>query len=170
MSDQLDLEEQVEKRRPVFLTVLCMLSFISLGFGILSGAASLAMGPSSEEQMLDARVEMADAINQVESSGLTTLSGVLEKLQRMTEEINDNFYLAGTINFIILLGGLYGVIKMFKGFKVGFHIYIVYCLLSISAVYLYVSPSNIPSGVIIINALFSGLFILLYSRNLKWMK
>jgi len=171
MSDQIDFEEQEEnKPRPGFLTVLCVLSFVSIGFGILMGLVNLAMGPSSAEQMLDAQVQMADAINQVESSGMTSLSSLFEKLQRMSEDVNDNFYLAGTLNLIIVLGGLYGVIKMFRGFRLGFHIYIIYCLVSIAAVYLYVSPANIPSGMIIINVFLSGLFIFMYSRNLKWMK
>jgi hypothetical protein len=36
--------------------------------------------------------------------------------------------------------------------------------------YLIISPADVPSAVIVVNLLISGLFIFLYSRNLTWMK
>lgn len=163
-------EELDRGNRPGFLTVLCVLTFISTGIGFISGLISLVFGPSSEEQMLQARVEMTKSISDLKDMGMSSLAEMMQKLQAMTEQINENFYLASILSVITLGIGLYGTIQMFKGVKRGFHFYIVYCLLSIGAIYVYVSPSNIPSWVVIFNLLFSGLFIFMYSRNLKWMR
>ena len=169
MSDELDNNTEV-KPRPGFLTVLCVLSFISTGLGLVSGLFNVFSGPSSSEQMLQAKVEMTKSVTEMKSLGMQSLADMLDKIQLMSEEINNNFYLASIISLIIVIVGLYGVFLMWKGLKQGFHFYIVYCLLTIASIYIYVSPSNIPSVVVIFNLLLSGLFILMYSRNLKWMK
>jgi len=169
MSDELDNNIEV-KPRPGFLTVLCVLSFISTGLGLVSGLINMFSGPSSKEQMLQAKVEMTKSISQMKGMGMQSFADMLEKIQMMTQEINDSFYLASVISLITVVLGLYGVFLMWKGFKKGFHFYIVYCLLTIASLYIYVSPSNVPSVVVIFNLALSGLFILMYSRNLKWMK
>ena len=169
MSEEIDFMEEEQKRRPGFLTTLCVLSFISIGIGILSGLVNLAAGPSTEDQMIDQRVEMTKSISQLKNTGMHSLADLMEKIQLMSEDINDNFYLAGSLNLIIVLAGLFGVIKMLKGYKMGFHVYILYCLLSIGSMYAYVAASHIPTMIIVVNLIISGLFIFLYSRNLKWM-
>ena len=170
MAEELDyLESENIPKRPKFLKVLCILSFISTGAGFISGFINLLRGPSSEEEMLDQKVEMTTSIEELSGMGMDGMVDLLDKIQAMTEEINDNFYFASIVTLISVGIGFYGVLKMWTGIKVGFHLYIVYCLLSIGSLYLYVSPSNIPSMIVIFNLLFSGLFIFMYSRNLNWM-
>lgn len=170
MSEDFEVESYEERpKRPGFLTTLCILSFISIGIGILSGLANLAMGPTSDEQMKEMRVELTTQTEEMKDMGMDSFANILEQIQSMTEEMNSSFYLATSLNLIIVLLGLFAVIKMMKGFKLGFHLYIVYCLLGICSLYTYVSPGNIPTFLIVVNLIFSGLFVLLYSRNLKWM-
>lgn len=156
--------------RPGFLTVLCVLSFISTGLGLLSGLFTIASGPQSEEQMLDAKVAMTKSISELKDLGMDSFVDMMEKLQLMTEQVNENFYLSSIITLITVGLGLFGVIKMWQGFKLGFHLYIGYCLLTIAGLYIYVSPANIPTMVVVWNLIFSALFVFLYSRNLKWMR
>ncbi len=167
MSDEIDFEQP--QKRPAFLTTLCVLSFVSIGFSLLSGLISIVSGPTSEEQMLDQRVEMMGAISDLKITGMDWAVDMMEKSMLMAEDFNNNFYLATILNLIIVLTGLFGVLRMLSGYKMGFHIYIVYCILSVGALYAYVNPAHIPSFVIIVNVILSGLFVFLYSRNLKWM-
>ena len=170
MADELDyIEQDNAPQRPKYLKVLCILSFISTGAGLVSSFFSLLGGPASEDEMLEEKVEITKSINELSSMGMDGMSDLLVKIQAMTEQINDNFYFASIVALITVGIGFFGVLKMWKGFKVGFHLYIVYCLLSIGGLYLYVSPSNIPSVIVIFNLLFSGLFVLMYSKNLHWM-
>lgn len=169
--DDFELDgEQSRGPRPGFLTVLCVLSFISTGLGLLSALFTFVAGPQSDEQLLEAKVALTKSASDLKEVGMDSFVEIMEKLQRMTEQVNENFYLASVITLITVAIGLFGVIKMWQGFKVGFHLYIGYCLLSIAGLYFYVSPANIPTVVVIWNLLISALFIFLYSRNLKWMR
>jgi hypothetical protein len=66
--------------------------------------------------------------------------------------------------------GAFGAFQMWNGKKLGFHIYIIYSLLEIAQMYLFTSASNIPMLVIVYYIIISGIFIILYSRNLKELK
>jgi len=94
----------------------------------------------------------------------------MEKIDRMSVEVNENFYFVAVFGLIVTIIGLYSALKMWKGSKLGFHIYIIYNLISIGGIYLYVSPANIPTIFVVFNVILSGIFILMYSRNLKWLK
>jgi hypothetical protein len=163
-------EDEQKPSRPGFLTVLGILSFISIGLNLLIIVFQLVSGRPSEEQMLEERVALTAQINEMNDLGMGSLAGFLEQAQAMSEQINRNFYLAIGITLLTYLVGLFGVLKMWKGAKLGFHLYIIYNLLAIGGLYLYVSPENVPSIGVILNAVLSGLFIFLYSRNLHWMK
>ena len=170
MSELIDPDFEANEPRPQFLKVLCILSFVSVGLSLLFSIAGLLLGPTGEEEMLALKVDRTAVISDLKDMGLYSMADVMTKVQRMTVEINDNFYFASLIGLITLGIGLYGVLKMWRGAKIGFHFYIIYSLLSIGALYLYVSPNNIPSMVVIFNLLISGIFIFMYARNLKWMR
>ena len=159
-----------DEKRPSFLTAICVLSFITIGSNLIFGFIGLFSGPQSDEELLQAKVDLAKTSSELKTAGLESWVDVLDQLDRMTVEINDSFYLASILGLIVALIGLFGVLKMWQGMKMGFHLYIIYSLISVVSVYLYVSPANIPSFVIIFNLLISGLFIFMYSRNLHWMK
>lgn len=160
-----------EEPRPKFLTVLCILTFIATGLSLFTGLFNLLItGRQSEEQMINAKVAMAQSINEMRDMGMTSFVDLLEKIQRMSVEVNDNFYFAGIFGLLLTVIGFYSAFKMWKGSKLGFHIYIIYNLLAIGGIYLYVSAGNIPTIFVVFNVILSGAFILMYSRNLKWMK
>ena len=169
--DTIDNLNEQRENRPRFLSVLCILTFIATGLSLLSGLYNLLItGKQSEELMRNSEVVMAQSVSDMENMGMTGFAELLEKIQRMSVEINDNFYFVAIFGLIVTVIGLFSAMKMWKGAKVGFHIYIIYNLLSIGGVYLYVTPANIPTAFVVFNTILSGLFIFMYSRNLKWMK
>ncbi|MEJ6776071.1 MAG: hypothetical protein QNK85_01950 [Crocinitomicaceae bacterium] len=163
-------EEEFRGSRPGLLTVLCVLSFISTGLGIISALFNFVAGPQSDEKLLDAKVALTKSTSELKDLGMDLFVEIMEKIQRMTEQVNENFYLASIVNLIAVAIGLFGAIKMWQGVKIGFHLYIGYCLLTIAGLYIYVSPENIPTVVVVLNLIVSAIFIFLYSRNLKWMR
>ena len=166
--NHLDMDET--KKRPKYLTVLCILSFVSIGLALLTGLFNLVSGPSSVEELTEMQVLMTSSVNEMENLGADWLADMMKKGQKMAIEVNDNFYLASFVTITYLLLGLLGVLKMWKGEKRGFHLYISYCLLSVVSLYLYISPANISTFSVVVSLLLSGLFILMYSRNLHWMR
>jgi len=161
---------QQEEKRPTFLTVLCILTFINIGINLLTLLFQLAVGPTSEEEMLAERVELTKATSQLEDAGMDGFAGMMDQLMAMTAEIQESFYLAMIVSLVTYLIGLFGALKMFQGQKIGFHLYIIYSLLAVGGVYLYISPQNIPSISIIFGLILSGIFVFMYSRNLSWLK
>jgi len=158
-----------EKPRPGFLTTLCVLTFITTGLGVFSSISSLISGPLSDEQMMESKVALAKSISQLKDAGMDSWVGMMEKIQAMTIQANDHFYTGTMLSFVAASIGAFAAMKMWKGYKQGFHFYIIYSLISVGSIYLYISPSNIPSVIIVVNLLLSGLFIFMYSRNLHWM-
>jgi hypothetical protein len=102
---------------------------------------------------------------EMESMALT-----IEKIERMLVTLNDHFFTNQLVTISLLILGLLGVLFMWQGKRLGFHLYILYSISAAIQYYLFVSPADIPSFLIIWNVLISGVFVLLYSRNLKWMR
>lgn len=168
--EELKMEElNAPKPRPGFLTTLCILSFVWIGFAALSGFSSLMGGPSTEDEMVEMKVELAQSKNELRSQNMDGFADMMDQLEGMMEDVNNSFYLASSLNVLITILGLFAVFKMFKGYKIGFHLYIIYNLAAIGVMYIYVNPAHIPTFIVIFNLVFSGLFIFLYSRNIHWL-
>lgn len=166
--ETLDLNNQ-RNPRPTGLKVLCILSWIYIGFSLISSAIGLMSGKADEEEMLQMKVEMTKSISQMKDMGMTSFAEMMNKIQMMAEITNENQLAIGLTGLAILILGLYGVIAMWQGKKIGFHLYVIYSILAIVQIYFFVSPSIVPTFIVVWNVLFSGLFILLYSKHLKWM-
>ena len=164
------LEEHEDNRRPPMLLVLSILSLISIGLSFILTLFQLVSGPMDEDQIMEQRVEMAKVKSDMRRTGMTQFVSFYDKLEAMTEETNDRFYLSSSVTLLTYLIGLFGVIFMLRRRKLGFHMYIVYSLLAIGGMLLYVSPENIPIVLPIVSVILSGLFIFLYSRTLHWMR
>jgi hypothetical protein len=155
--------------RPSFLTVLCILSFISIGLALSSGFMGLISGPMSEDMILEQKKQWAKMSDELRSVGADGFVQILDQFSRMLDSLAANHYGNTIATILVHLIGIIGVIFMWQGRKNGFHLYIVYSILSILQLYLFVSPADIPTIMVVVNLLISGLFIFLYSRNLKWM-
>ena len=156
-------ELKQNEKRPGLLTVLCILTFVNVGMSLFSLLASLFSGPLGEEEMTEQRVQFVKIADEMKSMNLFSFAEIFDKLQRMSESLNEHFY------FNSVVSGLVGALMMWQGKKLGFHLYIGYSLLAIIQINFFVAPSDVPSFVVIWGLLMSVLFVFMYSRNLKWM-
>ncbi len=167
----MELDNSLEKeKRPVFLTVLCILTFVSTGFGALSGISGLFGGAPSEEEVVNSNIQVNQSIEQFQKLKWDGMVHILKQLQAMTEEVYANFYVYNLLSFLIVALGLAGAIFMFQGKKIGFYMYIAYSLAGTILTYIMISTANIPTILTVFQLLISGIFVLMYSRNLWWMK
>jgi hypothetical protein len=170
MNEILEQEQQQEKR-PVFLTVLVILSFVYIGWSMLSHLLSLARGPMTEEQLEEAKVEMTKSINQMKGTdGMEWIEDLMRSSIEMIESTNASHTLYILTGILILVIGIAGVLFMMRGRKLGFHVYIIYSFLASVQIYLFVAPSLLSNAMVIFGLFISGIFVLLYGLNLKWMK
>ena len=76
--NHLDMDET--KKRPKYLTVLCILSFVSIGLALLTGLFNLVSGPSSVEELTEMQVLMTSSVNEMENLGADWLADMMKIL------------------------------------------------------------------------------------------
>lgn len=160
---------QEEEKRPTFLLVLCILTFLNTGITILGGISGMISGPPTKEEIRANNVELTRSIEQLEKVNLDYWIDVLKRIQLMTEAFYSNFFAYNAVAILVAMAGVAAAALMMKGKKLGFHVYIGYSFLYVLQAYLFVSAAVIPSFIVIVNLLIAGLFVLLYSRNLNWL-
>jgi hypothetical protein len=131
-------------QRPTLLTVLCILTFIGSGMNLFSSLVIAGF--------YDIFVEIAQ-----EFAEKFKLPGI-----DMLLEAKPLFFL---VSGIFYAGALVGAVLMMRLKKAGFHVYTIFQILLIIApmYFMHQSSPGFPE------MLFSGLFIILYSMNLKFM-
>lgn len=162
--------EEPRGKRPAFLLVLCILTFITTGIEFLLNLLKLASGPFTQGEMRKQMVQFATEVENARQAGASGIAEFMETYMRLFKQTNDNHYLAVGISMVVCVVGAYAAFRMLRGEKVGFHFYIIYSILSIVSIYAYASIGNVPTIYIIFGVVLSLIFILLYSRNLKWMR
>ena len=156
------------KLRPDFLTVLCILTFIGSGYGIINSTTSY-FKPDNQEVI----VEIDDAFEEAMDN-----NNLNEEQRDMFENFRDSLKVSLTsesiknisiVNILSYLATLAGAFLMWNLTKKGFFVYIFGILIMIGG------TLAVYDG--IIGALMTGasafvgiLFIILYGANLKHMR
>ena len=156
-------------RAPRFLLTLVILTLLNTGLALLGGVFSLVVGKPSEKEILASKVQMAKSIVELRKLKMDDFVDVFTKMEAINDAMYANFIMFNLLAVFIAGIGAASAFMMLKRMKLGFHAYIVYSFLSILSVYAFVAPVNVPSILILTNAILAGLFVFLYSRNLKWL-
>ena len=161
---------EIKPKRPVFLLILCILSYCWLLLGISGTIMNYASGPSSEKAIQKEKASLDAEMAELEKQGASDWGPTIEKFKTMVVTLNRKFYYVQAMNLLVFLLGAFAVTYMLIGRKLGFHLYIIYSLLSVCTYYFFMPPSSVPTIIIMFSSCVAALFILMYSRNLKWMK
>ena len=139
-------QEENRQDRPKLLTVICILTFIGSGMNFISCLIFFVFYDALKEALGKAMIAFSKLFNIPESEMLVNIS--------------PSFIGASVI---IAAGAIAGAILMWQLRKVGFHVYTVsQILLVIAPMYFFRLPA--PG---VMDTLFAGTFVLLYSLNLK---
>jgi hypothetical protein len=135
---------ETKSSRTTMLTVLCILTFIGSGMNVFSGLVIAGF--------YDVFVEVAQ-----EFAKKFNIPGI-----DLLLETKPLFFL---VTAIFYAGSIAGAVLMFQLRKIGFHIYTIFQILLILApmYFMHLAGPGLPE------LLFSGLFVSLYSMNLKYM-
>ncbi len=169
-------EGRVFEKRPKFLLVISILSFVNIGVSMLTSLFGVLGGKPSSEELEAAKLQFAnsheqlDALAKSEKVDMSYWSDVLTKLEIMSDNMYANFSMYNSLILLVAIFALLAVYLMFTGKKLGFHFYIGYCFLYVIQSYFFTAPSDVPTFVIVLNILYGGIWVFLYSRNLKWMR
>jgi len=163
-------EPIVKKKRPVFLLVLVILSSINISVSLL-GSFSGMLGAKPDAKMIkQAKLEFANMREQLEEGGAADFTYIIDQMESVTDNMFKHFQAYNSVQFLVLVLGLAGVVLMYQRRKLGFHFYIIYSLGLVVLPYLFNPITGIPTILTIVGILYGGVWVLLYSRNLHWME
>jgi|YNPMSStandDraft_1061717.scaffolds.fasta_scaffold00925_14 hypothetical protein len=167
------MEEQVmeTKKRPVFITVLAILSFIGVGWQIISGFLTMAAGAVTSAvtgagKSFAERLESMEGMEGVEEMD-QAMSGLSEAVSA-ADRLAQNATTLGIINIVAALVCLLGVIWMWNLKKKGFYVYVVGELTAPIATLLLVG-FGIGGMMATLGFIIPIVMIILYAVNLKHM-
>ena len=160
-NELIDETNQVTNERPVFLKVLCILTFVGSGLALFSGIWT---------------VLQADSLENFEALAANPDLDIFGILDIDFEEFSKwNFY-SGLATIFGSLAGLTGGLLMWNLKKVGYPIYIAAWVIPMIIGFMSIShvmPSamqGIGIATQVVSMLFMAAFVIMYGVNLKHMK
>lgn len=162
------MTDTAKPARPTLLTVLCILSFVFGGFGLISGLMGLAKDPQAELE--EARAKMEESLAQAGGEAPAFLTNMLQDTINMLEKQAANHMAITIVGLICTVLSLYGVWQMWNLKKQGFTFYVLATVVSlISTMYFLGFSMTVLFGAGLAGVI-SLVFILLYAANLKHMR
>ncbi|MCX7861577.1 MAG: hypothetical protein N2449_01115 [Bacteroidales bacterium] len=167
------MEEQVmeTKKRPVFLTVLGILSFIGVAWQIIGGIMTMGAGAVTSA-VTSAGQSYAEGLSSME--GMENVEGMDQAMSSLNEAVDaanklaQNATLLGIINIVAALICLLGVIWMWKLMKKGFYVYVIGELAAPVATIILVG-FGLGGMMATLGFIIPVIMIILYALNLKHM-
>lgn len=148
-------------KRPTFLTVLCILSFIGCGIGVVSGIT----GYFTNKALASTNI-MEEAMAQSDDPESAAMAmDMMGDLGMDFGKMATNSLAQGLLCIVVLIG----VIMMWKQKKTGFYVYTVSNLAY--AICPFIFLGGLVGGLAgTLGAIMSIIFIILYALNLKHMR
>ena len=162
--------ENNSSKRPSFLTLLCVLTFIYSGISLLGALNDIKNGAPSSKEIRIQDAELSKSIKDLKKiEGSETAIDLIKKYDEFNKLTTKNFWFFSISNLVISLLGIIAAQRMLTGFKIGFHLYIAYCLIGLLVFYVVIPAQSIPTSMVVFSLIISALFIWMYSKNLSWM-
>ena len=155
-------------KRPQFLTVLCILTFIGVGIGIvMSVMAWWAMHAMSA--IADAATGMAEGMAESSGTDMSSMPGMGDAMASANAAVKwaNVTLIVGVVGALLCL---VGALQMWKLKKTGFYIYVVGELAPVIASAILLGGAAFGGMALVMGAVFPLLFVVLYGLNLKHMK
>ncbi len=156
----------MKTNRPTALIVFGILSWISLGIGLIGVVSNALTGPPTDEDIRQQEIEM---LSQLTPEMVAEAGWVVTETIDFLKITQDKFGILTAVTFIQVVVGLIAVIMMFKLRKIGFHLYIVYSLITLGYWILFFGHNTLGFIMAVISGVVSAIFVLLYASQLKHM-
>lgn len=158
--------QTTSSERPIFLTIVCILSFIGLGWNIINNLFTLAFSSTGSWLYDLLQVKLEEALNEASRSD-PDVAVFLENIFDAVLKIIERLPLLATVSLICAIVALIGVILMWSLKKTGFYLYtgakIVLIIMPLAIVGFNFISMMMAMG----TAIGAALFIVLYGLNFK---
>jgi hypothetical protein len=160
-------DEQQPSKRPTFLTVLCVLSWISAGWTAMSSIISLATKDKSIEKLQNSMSQVDEAAQEDMPS---FFESIISGSQDLIQDSINNFMMINTSQVILYLAQVYAVYLMFNLQKKGFYLYAFVQATLLVLPMTYMTMNSVMMIGLAFSTLLTLAFIIMYAVNLKHMK
>lgn len=171
MDNDLQEFEVLPPERPVFLKVLCMLTFIGSSYTIINSAIMYFTARHLSNIIVSTKVKMYEEIEKKRKPNQPETVGFAVKVMDNMAVISrpENLRKTATGNIVASLFCLAGAILMWRLNKTGFYLYVVGTIISI-VVPFYLFGNNFLTVISTGFACFFGiLFVVFYAMNIRSM-
>ena len=167
MENSMKQLEQQNQKRPIFLMVLCILTFIGSGWNIISNLSSLfTIGLVENEQMVMQQFSsVSDEVQQ--SVYLNSWARFFESSIEWAKVTFEYRRSIAIIQLVLGLLSLLGAILMYQLRRIGFYFYVAAQILMLFVLPYFAGFTMIVLLIMGTSAFMALLFILLYAVNLK---
>ena len=160
--DDEEFNNEAPRKRPAFITVLAILSWIYVAIGVLSALVNSLSSEEKQMQQIDQAIAIYDDMDEMP---------LLDDSIAVLEASKDNLRITNLGNLIFLLVEGVAVFMMFNLKRNGFWLYTLAQIGLVSLVIMVMPWPNMISTLTIVFTLFLVLlFEILYAVNLKHMK
>ena len=159
--EEINQENFMPAKKPQFLKVLCILTFIGTGVGLLEGLYNLIKAPTALEDF------QRDQELTGNMEGMS--SGFMENIMEAARLSAENALPLAITAIGVNLFCLFGALMMWKLRKVGFYVYVCGQLLGIIVPIILIGFSGVFGGLMALTSIFPIAFIIMYAFNLKHM-
>ncbi|GAB7088236.1 hypothetical protein [Marinifilum fragile] len=159
----MEIVETNPKQRPGLLTVLCILTFIGSGFGVINNLMGMIMSPI-KNFLGPEFFEMA--LEEVQEEPARQF---LERALEIGQKAIEHIFEISLTQFLLYAVSLTGAILMFQLKKAGFYVYAIAQVLLLFVPAIFIGFNLFVNIGILFSSVFTILFIALYAINLKKM-
>lgn len=172
MNDQTvdTLENSTAAKRPTFLTVLCIITFVVSGYNLIVALIGLFKSESFDpEQWQGISDQMAEAMSGADAASQEMAASVMTSLESMMQIGVENSISLGITAILASALSILGAYLMFNLKKIGYYTYIVAKVIGV-LIPLFIFGVNILTMMMYgFVAVIGILFIILYGINRKYM-
>ena len=162
-----DNEPMQQNKKPVFLKVLCILSWIYVGLGLIGGISTSFTSKNDQIKNIDLQLENTLIALEQQGDPLSWRDGTIEYFNAEKEHL----MIKNIINLLLLLAEGLAVYFMFMQKRTGFWLYSVIQLGFILMVFAFYPFPNFMTSISLTMMGFTILlFEILYAVNLKHLK
>jgi hypothetical protein len=164
--------DSIPPQRPVFLKVLCILTFIGSGYGIINGVITYFKANDISKFVTETKTEINNKISKKiitnDTASVSLANNVVNNMSVMATPDNLRKMAIGTVISSILC--LMGAILMWNLRRIGYYIYTLGTLIIIILPF-YLFGSNFLSNISVgIQSFIGIIFVIFYAMNIKSMK
>ena len=172
MSQNIFENEIIPPQRPVFLKVLCMLTFIGSGYGIINSAVTYFKADTISKVFVDMKGKVNEDLAKKKNKGKPEKINFVNNVMNQTSEMStpENLRKTAIGNVVTSILCLLGAVLMWHLKRAGFYVYTLGTIISIVLpFYMFGSNfvTNLSAGVM---GFIGILFVIFYAMNLKSMK